>query len=293
MILVEGDYCSEVEQVCLKSWYDKSNRKKICLEFQPPTRCVGTTSKKRFCIDRYAWPNQKGVRPEVMMNFYQAQVMCASVGRRMCTESEWTYACEGPTMKPYPYGYVRDPKKCNGDHAWDGPNMKKVGKFDSKEVGRLWHGVVNGGQPQCVSDFGVPDLPGNTDDLASSETRNNMKKANFDNVTIGGPWYMGVRNQCRPRIYTHDEGFYYYFLSFRCCAEPDGAPSDPRAPKQIARGEAFKKIEGLAGFSVDTMKSKLELKRAGQCTCKDKDTLCKIMCGTVLGSNAVDTVLAP
>ena len=48
----------------------------------------------------------------------------------------------------------------------------------------------------------------------------------FDSVHTGGPWYKGVRNQCRPKVYTHDEGFYYYFLSFRCCAEADGKATD-------------------------------------------------------------------
>lgn len=292
MILVDGDYCTEVEQTCLKSWFDKSNKKKVCEEFQKPSKCIGSKVKKRFCIDKYSWPNKKGERAEVMNNFYQAQVKCASLGKRMCTESEWTFACEGPDMKPYPYGYVRDTTKCNGDHAWDGPNMKKVAARDAKELARLWKGVRNGEQPGCVSDFGVPDLPGNTDDLASSETVPTMKNANFDNVTIGGPWYKGVRNQCRPRIYTHDEGFYYYYLSFRCCSEPDGATTDPRAPKQIKRGEPFKKIEGLAGFSIDDMKKKLELKAKGQCTCKDKDVLCKTMCGTLLDAgNPVDVKL--
>jgi hypothetical protein len=59
-------------------------------------------------------------------------------------------------------------------------------------------------------------------------------------VTTGGPWLEGVRNQCRPKIYTHNEGFSYYYLSFRCCAEPDGKPTDPRAPKQIQRKERWR-----------------------------------------------------
>jgi formylglycine-generating enzyme len=37
------------------------------------------------------------------------------------------------------------------------------------------------------------------------------------------------------------------------------------------------------------MKKKLELKKAGQCTCKDTDVLCKTMCGTLLGPGAKDT----
>ena len=38
MKLVEGDYCTEVEQKCQKSWFDKSNKKVICEKFEPPSR---------------------------------------------------------------------------------------------------------------------------------------------------------------------------------------------------------------------------------------------------------------
>ncbi|HTM44843.1 MAG TPA: SUMF1/EgtB/PvdO family nonheme iron enzyme [Polyangiaceae bacterium] len=289
MQLVAGDYCSDVEFHCLKSWYDEPNKKTVCEDFEPTSKCVGSKSPKRFCIDRYAWPNVKDERPEVMNNFYQAQVKCAAVGKRLCTESEWTMACEGPEMKPFPYGYKRDVNKCNGDQPWDKPDMSKVRDRDPDELARLWHGVRNGQQPQCVSDYGVADLAGNTDDVVSNEET----KGEYNSLCTGGPWYKGVRNQCRPKIYTHDEGFYYYYLSFRCCAESDGQTSDPRTPRQKKKNEDFKSVERLARFSVDQMKQKLELKKQGQCTCAAKDILCKTMCGTLLGPGAKDVVLSP
>ncbi len=288
MKLVDGTYCTEVEQKCLKSWHDKSNDKTICEEFEPKTTCIGERVKKRYCIDTYEWPNVKGERPEVMNRFHQAQVKCAAVGKRLCTESEWTMACEGPEMTPYPYGYVRDASKCNGDHPWDGPNMDKVAERDPGELARLWKGVRSGSQPSCISAFGVADMPANADEIASNEQKPGSKRAKFDSVTTGGPWYKGVRNQCRPKIYTHDEGFYYYYLSFRCCAEADGKPTDPRTPQQIAKGWAMKRIEQSAQFSVNAMREKLELKKQGKCTCGERDILCKTMCGTLLGPNAVD-----
>lgn len=288
MKLVDGTYCTEVDQKCLKSWHDKSNDKKICEEFEPKTTCIGDKVKKHYCIDTYEWPNTKGERPEVMNRFHQAQVKCAAVGKRLCTESEWTMACEGPEMMPYPYGYVRDATKCNGDHPWDGPKMEKVGARDPKELARLWRGVRSGSQPACISAYGVADLPGNADEIASNEQKPGSKRANFDSVTTGGPWYKGVRNQCRPKIYTHDEGFYYYYLSFRCCAEPDGKPTDPRTPQQIAKGWTMDRVERLAQFTIGQMREKLELKKQGKCDCPEKNILCKTMCGTLLGPNAVD-----
>lgn len=287
MKLVEGEYCTEVEQKCKKSWFDKSNKKTICEEFEPASKCVGKKVPKRYCIDTYEWPNMKGERPEVMNRFHQAQIKCAAVGKRMCTESEWTFACEGPEMLPYPYGYVRDANKCNGDHSWDEPNMKKVAARDAKELARLWHGVRSGSQPNCISPFGVADMPANTDEVVASETTSG-DRAKFDSIHTGGPWYKGVRNQCRPKIYTHDEDFYYYFLSFRCCAEPDQKATDPRTPRQMKEDWSIEKVEKRAQFTVAQMREKLELKKTGKCLCAERDILCKTMCGTLLGPGAVD-----
>lgn len=287
MQLVSGEFCTDAVQKCQSEWYDESNKKRVCERFEAPSGCEGRRVPKRFCIDTYEWPNVAGVRPEVMNNFYQAQVKCASVGKRMCTESEWTFACEGPEIKPFPHGYARDSSKCNGDHQWDDPQMKKVARRDPDELARLWRGVPSGSQPECVSDFGVADMPGNADEVVANEQPGGWK-AKYDSVHTGGPWYKGVRNQCRPKVYTHDEGFYYYFLGFRCCAEADGAETDPRTPKQRAAGWKFDRVERLARFSIDEMRKKLELKAGGRCTCDATDILCKTLCGTLLGPGAKD-----
>ncbi len=298
MVLVEGDYCTEVEHKCVEHWYSEANKKKVCEEFEPWSKCVGERVKKRYCIDKFSWPNIEGERPEVMNNFYQAQVKCAAVGKRMCTESEWTLACEGPEMKPFPYGYVRDSNKCNGDNEWDHPDMNKVARRDPTELARLWQGVPSGSQPYCISDYGVHDLPANNDEVVASENFSSTWRGKYDSVHTGGPWYTGVRNQCRPKIYTHEEGFYYYFLGFRCCAEPDGVATDPRTPKQRKKDREFSYVERLARFSVEQMKQKLELKKQGKCDCDDvkgkhERILCKTMCGTLLGPDAKDAVKGP
>lgn len=46
-------------------------------------------------------------------------------------------------------------------------------------------------------------------------------RGKYDRERSGGPWDKGVHNQCRSKIYTHDEDFYDYFLGVRSCAEPD------------------------------------------------------------------------
>ena len=289
MLLVDGDYCTKVDNKCAESWYDKSNKKTVCERFEPWSKCTGSLEHKRFCIDRYEYPNRAGERPEVMNRFNQAEVKCAALGKRLCTESEWTLACEGPKFKPFPYGYVRDTNICHGDVMWDSPNMEKVAERDPTELARLWKGVRSGSQPECVSDYGVYDMPGNADEVVASETYSADFRGKFDSVHTGGPWYKGVRNQCRPKIYTHDEGFYYYFLSFRCCAEADRKPTDPRTPKQRKANWRFDKVEQIAGFTRQDVQRALKTKtEKGNCGCKSKDVRCQTICGTLLGPQARD-----
>lgn len=306
MILVEGEYCTAlsnnnqadqygntpgggaadievVERECKKEWYAPQNKKRVCEEFTSEGTCTGKMVKKRFCIDKYSWPNKKGHKPEVMNRFHQAQVKCAAVGKRMCTESEWTFSCEGPEMKPFPYGYKRDTKKCHGDEEWDGPNMTKVAKRDKDELRRLYKGKPSH-QPECVSDFGVYDLPGNNDEVVASETFESGWRGKYESITTGGPWYKGVRNQCRPKIYTHDEGFYHYYLGFRCCAEADNGPTDPLTPHQKKKGWDMEQVERTAGITVEEMKELLEKKKTDP-SCGCKTTKCRTFCGTLHGED--------
>jgi hypothetical protein len=172
---------------------------------------------------------------------------------------------------------------------YDFPDMHKVAARDPDELARLWRGRRNGTQPGCISDFGVADLPGNNDEVAASETTGDDWRGKYDSVTTGGPWYKGVRNQCRPKIYTHNEGFYSYYLGFRCCSDTAAKPTDPRTPKQIKRKWKFDRVEQLARFTVADVKKRLELKRTqSDCGCGAKDVRCKTICGTLLGPSAKD-----
>jgi len=285
MKLVDGEYCTKVKQKCLRSWFDKGRwAKTVCEQFAKPTRCMGKRIPKRYCIDTYEWPNIPGQRPEVMNSYYQAQIKCAAVGKRLCTETEWTLACEGPQMKPFPHGYVRDGRKCNGDHRWVEPSRPKIALRDPVEVGRLWRGVRSGSQPGCVSDYGVADLTGNPDEFVTAE----LPGAKWESVLSGGHWYYGVRNQCRPKTYAHDPKFFYYFVGHRCCAEADGKATDPVTSLQRRLGLKISFAESHAKCTIKQLRHKLELKKRGACDCPPHDTSCRVMCGLILGSNAVD-----
>jgi len=222
MAYVDTTYCPKVEQRCIKDEYNKPNHITICHQFAPGQVCVGKPRRQRFCIDRYEYPNQPGAHPPVMVDWYDAAGACAARGKRLCWESEWVSACEGPEKLPFPYGLKRDATKCNIDNPWLNPDVDKIYAKDPAVAGaellHLDQSVPSGAKPGCVSGFGVHDLTGNVDEWVNAEAK--YEKSQWAGLK-GGAWGH-VRNACRPMTTSHPPEFSYYFISFRCCA--DAAP---------------------------------------------------------------------
>jgi formylglycine-generating enzyme required for sulfatase activity len=104
------------------------------------------------CMDRHEYPNQPGVSPMVMVNWHEAQALCASQNKRLCTQAEWTFACEGPDMNPYPYGNARDATACRIDHQTMRPDRARLGNpaTTADESARLYEAVPSGAMARCV-----------------------------------------------------------------------------------------------------------------------------------------------
>lgn len=224
-VLVDGDYCPDVEQKCLK-WVDAKGQQVSppgpgltgrCGVFAP-SKCVSKTLvHKRFCIDKYEYPNQKGTVPQSWMSWHDTKAACESQGKRLCTRSEWTFACEGREMHPYPYGdgYHRDRTSCNTDN----PTPRGLDVFKAKTpdspTSKLLDGLLvpSGAKDKCVSPFGVYDQVGNIDESVVNETGNPYRSG-----LVGGHVF-GVRNACRPMTEAHNESFSWYETGGRCCSD--------------------------------------------------------------------------
>jgi sulfatase modifying factor 1 len=234
MVEVEGDYCPYVEQTCLR-WLDPETKLQ-CAEFQrTPTsgRCTTATQHKRFCIDRYEWPNKVGAMPEYMANWHEAKASCESIGKRLCADTEWTLACEGPERQPYPYGdgYERDDRACNIDKPYIWPHAERLydAKTQDEELSRLDQREPSGTRTACVSPYGVHDMVGNVDEWVNNESQGGKP---FRSGLKGGYWGP-VRTRCRPMTTAHDENFRFYQIGFRCCgdAHPQGVGEAPIAKR--------------------------------------------------------------
>jgi formylglycine-generating enzyme required for sulfatase activity len=231
MVYVDTSYCPRVKRRCLDDEDNKSNHITICHKFAPGTKCLSALRRQRFCIDKYEYPNQEGGHPPVMVDWYDAAGACAAKGKRLCWESEWVSACEGPEELPFPYGLKRDPKQCNIDNRWLKPSLDKVYSkkpdVQNAELWRLDQSVASGARPGCASGFGVHDLTGNFDEWVNTETMH--EKSQWAGLK-GGAWGH-VRNACRPITTSHPPDFTYYFISFRCCADAGPDPAADRDPK--------------------------------------------------------------
>ena len=225
MVVVDGEYCHSVEQVCLqwvnrkgeatKDAIPKPGQTGRCGIFKSPSRCLTPRVHKRFCVDVYEYPNVAGQIPQSWMSWYDVKQACESQHKRLCTRSEWTYACEGPEMHPYPYGdgYHRDTTSCNTDNAvprgLDVFKSRQRGDQTSLRLDELL--TPAGSKPACKSPFGAFDMVGNIDEFVVNET-----KQPYVSGLMSGHVF-GVRNACRPMTEAHGPGFSWYETGGRCC----------------------------------------------------------------------------
>lgn len=169
-----------------------------------------------FCIDAYEYPNIPGQNPYIAVTWVEAQNICEEIGKRLCTEDEWTFACEGEEGLPYPYGYKRDLTICNIDRTWRRFDESKINpRYKAmSELDRLWQGNPSGDFPQCVSPFGVYDMTGNVDEWTVR-----TRPGKHTSILKGGYWGP-VRTRCRPSTRNHDKYHFFYQQGFRCCSDP-------------------------------------------------------------------------
>lgn len=103
-----------------------------------------------FYIDIYPHPNEAGAIPTTNLTREDAQKLCVTAGKRLCTEVEVERACKGPANHAYPYGDAY--------------------RHDVCATGKKGDSLTpNGFHTSCVSEFGVHDTHGTVWVWTSSE----------------------------------------------------------------------------------------------------------------------------
>ena len=217
-VSANGDY---LQQSVCKKWITRTFPER-CAEFDRD-KWLALTSKlpksdMHFCIDRFEYPNRKGEYPVVLVDWNEAGGLCKAQSKRLCTEDEWTFACEGEEGIPYGYGYVRDLEACLVDKPWrpfrgSWALWGRASEQAKRELDELWQGTASGTRPKCRSPFGVYDMIGNVDEWTRSS------RPGRPSILKGGYWGP-VRTRCRPTTRAHGETHVFYQEGVRCCSEP-------------------------------------------------------------------------
>lgn len=211
MVLVEGEFCTAVKQDCV-DWIEdpQVNPYARCRKFSEKVTCTGERVHMRYCMDKEEYSAKGEELPKGDVSWNDAKKTCEGMGKRLCQEKEWTFACEGEQMVPYPYGFERDNTACNFE------------KTDLVEKGELRdQREPKTANPRCMSPFGVHNMVGNIDEWVVLDKPHYSKLNNWRKMNSGlkGGWWGPLRNRCRPTTVDHDEVFHELQTGFRCCAE--------------------------------------------------------------------------
>ena len=206
MVLVEGDYCPEVRHHC-ERYLDPPGRYEAfrCAKYSRPAECLGERVRMRFCIDRDEYVGDGDSLPENFQSWTRARKTCQGLGKRVCLESEWNFACEGEQMQPYPYGWERDATACNADHA---DIVDDKGELRDRRARADEY-------PRCVSPFGVRNMTGNLEEFVTRDRVVPPAPA------MKGAYWQPGRNHCRAAQTAHDGYYNGMETGFRCCRDAE------------------------------------------------------------------------
>ncbi|MBV8760433.1 MAG: SUMF1/EgtB/PvdO family nonheme iron enzyme [Deltaproteobacteria bacterium] len=202
---------------------------------------AGMAKIDTFCIDRYEaalvddtgkpWSpyhnpaghavkavSLRGAVPQGYISQVQAAAACAAAGKRLCSDTEWLRACQGPAMTTYPYGNTRQPGTCNDARAQH-PAQQLYGTTASWIYSHLDSPCLNqeaaglaltGGNPGCITAEGAFDMMGNLHEWTADP-----------NGTFRGGYYVDTvlnGNGCLYATTAHATSYWDYSTGFRCCA---------------------------------------------------------------------------
>lgn len=215
---VKGNYCDNVEQICLK-WIDDSSLPYArCLEYKKPSICIGNKIPMDFCMSIYEEHDPVTKIPYGNISWTEAKKYCKDKGGDLPTEEQWILAAGGEENIPYGYGYHRyEPgvtchietkeKKICGDKICD--LRKPVDSF-----------------PTCKTPYGMISMIGSLDefvevpryahtDIKGLYMRSALKGCHYSH----GRCRVGPKGIAHSVTLNHSEGFFQTTIGVRCVSQ--------------------------------------------------------------------------
>jgi hypothetical protein len=182
------------------------------------------------CMDQFEWPNVPGVKPRLGISgvaekhdldagrVEDAERLCASVGKRVCTDKEWVAGCRGPDGAPYPFGKTlpkytlgKNDGLCNYDKFYVPIDAKKAFERDPAEMARVDQSEPSGARRACRSEDGVFDTIGNAEEWVR------CKQGKWGWCLAGRFWSQPVR--CDQMVVSHSPRWDWPTTGARCCSD--------------------------------------------------------------------------
>ncbi len=153
-----------------------------------------------FYIDLLPWPNEPNAIPTSNVSRDEAEQLCATKGKRLCTELEWERACKGPENTTYEYGDTYRKDVCGTGMALEQAARRPTGEH-----------------AQCKSGFGVHEMHGGVWEWTSSAWGRGSRDAS-QGVLRGGNSLAGeLVGRCANGI-ARAPSKKSPTMGFRCCA---------------------------------------------------------------------------
>ncbi len=186
-----------------------------------------------FDIDEFPYPNERGAMPRTGVSREEASAACGSLGKRLCTATEWERACKGPEQATYPWS--------NQERGVGGEFRAEVCDLGRSIIAKPTGGAATralflpiGDRKKCVATTGVHELAGGPWEWTSTDwnrgsidaTLGVLKGGNAADAPLVGRCANGLGRPHRLR---------YSDVGFRCCRSPnDPEPEAPfLAPKSV------------------------------------------------------------
>jgi formylglycine-generating enzyme required for sulfatase activity len=160
-----------------------------------------------------------GAVPQGYINGNQAGDACTNAGKRLCTDTEWLRACEGPANNTYPYGNIRQPGVCD-DHRAEHPAVEYFGTTDSWIYSQVANACLDqlpetialtGSLAGCVTVEGAFDMMGNMNEW-TADPAGTLRGGSYMDTILNGPG-------CLYTTTAHDTLYSDFLTGFRCCAD--------------------------------------------------------------------------
>ena len=160
-----------------------------------------------------------GMVPQGYITQVEAAAACGEAGKRLCSDSEWLRACQGPSTTTYPYGDSLQPGVCNDDRT-----CHPVVQYFETTADWIWselgHPCINqlpaglattAAHGGCETAEGAFDMMGNLHEW-TADPAGTFRGGFYVDTVVNGPG-------CLYRTTAHNIYHWDYSTGFRCCAD--------------------------------------------------------------------------